>query len=61
MARYIDKEDLLRFLKKEEVDLVVPMFEGAGENGKIRRKSLKNWLVSFSSISNFLILLHIFG
>lgn len=40
---------------------MVPMFEGAGENGKIRRKSLKNWLVSFSSISNFLILLHIFS
>ena len=46
--RFIEEEDLLRFLKKEEVDLVLPMFEGAVETGKIKRKSLKNWLVSAS-------------
>ena len=45
--RYIDEEDLLRFMKMEEVDNVLPLFEGAAETGKIKRKSLKNWLVSF--------------
>ena len=43
----MDEEDLLRFMKKEEVDNVLPLFEGAAETGKIKRKSLKNWLVSF--------------
>ena len=45
--RYMDEKDLLRFMKKEEVDNVLPLFEGAAETGKIKRKSLKNWLVSF--------------
>jgi hypothetical protein len=49
--RYIDEEDLLRFMKKEEVDNVLPLFEGAAETGKIKRKSLKNWLVS--SLANY--------
>ncbi|KAM6583559.1 hypothetical protein CsatB_010561 [Cannabis sativa] len=44
--KYIDEDDLLRFLKKEEVDLILPMFEGTGEPKRIRRKSLKNWLVN---------------
>lgn len=47
MDRYIDEDDLLRFLRREEVDLVFPLFEGATEIGKIKRKSLKNWLVNF--------------
>ena len=42
----MEEEDLLRFMKKEEVDNVFPLFEGAVESGKIKRKSLKNWLVS---------------
>uniref|UniRef100_A0A2N9GW28 Mechanosensitive ion channel MscS domain-containing protein n=1 Tax=Fagus sylvatica TaxID=28930 RepID=A0A2N9GW28_FAGSY len=45
-SKYIDEEDLLRFMKKEEVDNVLPLFEGAAETGKIKRKSLKNWLVN---------------
>ncbi|XVE70686.1 hypothetical protein DITRI_Ditri10aG0090300 [Diplodiscus trichospermus] len=45
-SKYIEEEDLLRFLKKEEVDNVLPMFEGAVETGKIKRKTLKNWLVN---------------
>ena len=49
--RYIDEEDLLRFMKKEEVDNVLPLFEGAAETGKIKRKSLKNCLVS--SLANY--------
>uniref|UniRef100_A0A2N9J0R4 Mechanosensitive ion channel MscS domain-containing protein n=1 Tax=Fagus sylvatica TaxID=28930 RepID=A0A2N9J0R4_FAGSY len=45
-SKYIDEEDLLRFMKKEEVDNVLPLFEGAAKIGKIKRKSLKNWLVN---------------
>lgn len=44
LSRYIDVDDLLRFMIKEEVDLVLPMFEGA-ETGKIDRKSLIGWVV----------------
>ncbi|KAF3446096.1 hypothetical protein FNV43_RR11275 [Rhamnella rubrinervis] len=43
-CKYIDEDDLLRFMIKEEVDLVLPMFEGA-ETGKIDRKSLIGWVV----------------
>ncbi|KAK7328880.1 hypothetical protein VNO77_23010 [Canavalia gladiata] len=43
--KYIEKEDLLRFMKNEEVENVLPLFEGAVETGRIKRKSLKNWLV----------------
>lgn len=39
-------EDLLRFMKTEEVDNVLPLFEGAVETGKIKRSTLKNWLAS---------------
>jgi hypothetical protein len=49
--RYIDEEDLLCFMKMEEVDNVLPLFEGAAETGKIKRKSLKNCLVS--SLANY--------
>ncbi|KAB1209424.1 Mechanosensitive ion channel protein 10 [Morella rubra] len=45
-SKYIDEEDLLRFMKKEEVDNVLPLIEGAAETGKIKRKALKNWLVN---------------
>jgi hypothetical protein len=37
--------DLLRFFTKEEVHLVIPMFEGAPEIGKIKKSALKNWVV----------------
>lgn len=44
MIRYIEEEDLLRFMIKEEVDLVLPLFEGM-ENGRIEKKVLTNWVV----------------
>ncbi|XP_059634775.1 mechanosensitive ion channel protein 10-like isoform X2 [Cornus florida] len=44
--KYIDEEDLLRFMKKEEVDNVLPLFEGAAETGKIKKSALKHWVVS---------------
>ncbi|KAK7411882.1 hypothetical protein VNO78_03325 [Psophocarpus tetragonolobus] len=42
---YIEKDDLLRFMKHEEVEHVFSLFEGAVETGRIKRKCLKNWLV----------------
>ncbi|XP_050218254.1 mechanosensitive ion channel protein 10-like [Mercurialis annua] len=45
-CKYIDEDDLLRFMKKEEVNNVIPLFEGATETRKIKRSALKNWLVN---------------
>lgn len=33
------------------MDLMLPLFEGAVETGKIKRKSFKNWIVSSYKIS----------
>ncbi|CAN6541225.1 unnamed protein product [Malus baccata var. baccata] len=44
--KYIEEDDLLRFMKKEEVDIVLPLFDGVAETGKIKRKALKNLLVN---------------
>ncbi|KAJ0981182.1 hypothetical protein J5N97_009437 [Dioscorea zingiberensis] len=43
--KYIEEEDLLRFLSKEELEIVLPLFEGAAETGKIKKSALKNWVV----------------
>ncbi|XP_072973761.1 mechanosensitive ion channel protein 10-like [Typha angustifolia] len=43
--KYIDAEDLLRFLSKEEVNNLLPCFEGAAETGKIKKSALRNWVV----------------
>ncbi|CAL5434712.1 unnamed protein product [Camellia sinensis] len=43
-CEYINVEDLSRFMIKEEVDLVFPLFEGS-ETGRIDRKSLTEWVV----------------
>ncbi|KAE8735264.1 Mechanosensitive ion channel protein 10 [Hibiscus syriacus] len=40
---YIDEDDLLRFMIKEEVELVFPLFEGSN-TGKIDRKSFTKWV-----------------
>lgn len=47
LTRYVDEEDLLRFLSREEVDLLLSNFDGAVETRKIKKKTLKNWLVNF--------------
>ncbi|KAA0039640.1 hypothetical protein IC582_010570 [Cucumis melo] len=44
-ARYIEEEDLLRFLKVEEVNTIFPLFEGAIETGKISKSAFRNWVV----------------
>ncbi|KAJ0981184.1 hypothetical protein J5N97_009439 [Dioscorea zingiberensis] len=43
--KYIEEEDLLKFLSKEEFEIVLPLFEGAAETGKIKKSALKNWVV----------------
>ncbi|PRQ46935.1 putative mechanosensitive ion channel MscS [Rosa chinensis] len=45
-SKYIEEDDLCRFLKKDEVELVFPLFEGGAESRKIKKKPLKNWLVN---------------
>ncbi|KAF9670351.1 hypothetical protein SADUNF_Sadunf13G0059300 [Salix dunnii] len=44
-AKYIEEEDLLRFLKTVEVHTIFPLFEGAVETGKITKSSFRNWVV----------------
>lgn len=36
-------------MKKEDVDNVFPMFEGATETGKIKKSSLRKWVVRYFS------------
>ncbi|XP_055960438.1 mechanosensitive ion channel protein 10-like [Mercurialis annua] len=43
-SKYFNEEDLMRFMIREEVDLVFPLFEPP-ENGQIDRKSLTNWVI----------------
>lgn len=45
-SSYIEEDDLLRFMIKEEVDLVFPLFDGAAGTGKITRKAFTEWVVS---------------
>ncbi|CAN1143586.1 Mechanosensitive ion channel protein 10 [Linum perenne] len=44
-AKYIEEEDLLRFLTTDEVQTIFSFFEGAIETGKITKSSFRNWLV----------------
>ncbi|KAJ4708804.1 Mechanosensitive ion channel protein [Melia azedarach] len=45
-SKYIEEEDLLCFMKKEEVDNVLPLFEGAAETRRIERSTFKKWVVN---------------
>ena len=54
MIRFIDEDDLLRFMIKEEVDLVLPLF--GTDNGQIDRKALTDWVVGLFIAFNFLTL-----
>jgi hypothetical protein len=42
---------LLKFFSKEEVALMLPMFEGASETGNIKKSALKTWVVMKISIA----------
>ncbi|KAL2501175.1 Mechanosensitive ion channel protein 10 [Forsythia ovata] len=43
--KYIDEEDLLLFMPKEEVDNAFPLFEGAVEQRRIKKSSFRKWVV----------------
>nr|WGO49545.1 mechanosensitive ion channel protein A031112 [Torenia fournieri] len=44
-AKYIEDEDLMRFLKRVEIHTIFPLFEGALETGKITKSAFRNWVV----------------
>ncbi|GKU95917.1 hypothetical protein SLEP1_g9214 [Rubroshorea leprosula] len=44
-AKYIEEEDLMRFLKRAEIHTIFPLFEGALETGRISKSSFRNWVV----------------
>ncbi|KAF5464660.1 hypothetical protein F2P56_014720 [Juglans regia] len=44
-AKYIEEEDLLRFLHIEEVNTIFPLFEGAVKTERITKSSFRNWVV----------------
>ncbi|XP_010940811.1 mechanosensitive ion channel protein 10 isoform X1 [Elaeis guineensis] len=43
--KYIEEEDLKRFLTREEVHTIFPLFEGALETGMIKKSAFRNWVV----------------
>ncbi|XP_047307895.1 mechanosensitive ion channel protein 10-like [Impatiens glandulifera] len=45
-SKHIEEEDLLRFMKKDDVDNVLHLFDGAIGNGKIPKSSWKAWVVN---------------
>ncbi|CAI0439269.1 unnamed protein product [Linum tenue] len=44
-AKYIEEEDLMRFLSRVEIHTIFPFFEGALETGRISKPSFRNWVV----------------
>ncbi|XP_074280772.1 mechanosensitive ion channel protein 10-like isoform X2 [Silene latifolia] len=44
--KYIDEEDLLRFMRLDEVHEVFHSFEGAVDTGKITKLALRKWVVN---------------
>ncbi|CAA0831109.1 Mechanosensitive ion channel protein 5 [Striga hermonthica] len=45
-AKYIYEEDLLRFMREDEVVKTMRLFEDGSEQKRISRKALKNWVVN---------------
>ncbi|XAR70720.1 hypothetical protein NMG60_11027681 [Bertholletia excelsa] len=44
-AKYIEEEDLMRFLSRVEIHTIFPLFEGALETGRISKSAFRNWVV----------------
>lgn len=58
-VRYIYIEDLMRFMPEDEASMTMNLFEGASESHRIKKSSLKNWVVRdqtsmFLSVNEFL-------
>ncbi|KAI3956523.1 hypothetical protein MKW92_048113 [Papaver armeniacum] len=45
-SKFIQLEDIMRFMRDEEAEKTMSQFEGAIETDKINKKSMKNWLVN---------------
>jgi hypothetical protein len=43
--KFVDEEDLMRFMQAEETIRALALFDGAMESGKITKQALKNWVV----------------
>ncbi|KAK1261333.1 Mechanosensitive ion channel protein 10 [Acorus gramineus] len=43
--KYIEEDDLLKFLKIEEVHTILPLFAGAAETRMIKRSAFRDWVV----------------
>ncbi|KAL6558680.1 hypothetical protein OROMI_019030 [Orobanche minor] len=43
--KYIEEDDLMLFMPKEEVNNAFPLFEGAVESRRIKKSSFRNWVV----------------
>lgn len=48
-CRHIYLSDLMRFMRQEEALKAMDLFEGAKENNRVSKRSLKNWVVSDAS------------
>ncbi|XP_062107217.1 mechanosensitive ion channel protein 6-like [Humulus lupulus] len=45
-SKYIYIEDLMRFMREDEAEKAMSLFEGATETQRISKSSLKNWVVN---------------
>uniref|UniRef100_A0ACD5V524 Uncharacterized protein n=1 Tax=Avena sativa TaxID=4498 RepID=A0ACD5V524_AVESA len=45
-SKYIYLSDLMRFMRQEEAEKAMNLFEGAQENDRVSKRSLKNWVVN---------------
>ncbi|XP_024980652.1 mechanosensitive ion channel protein 10-like isoform X1 [Cynara cardunculus var. scolymus] len=54
--KYIEEDDLLRFMDEDDVKKVFSLFQGAVETGKIKRKPFSNWVVNVYKERKFLAL-----
>lgn len=44
-AKYILEEDLLRFLRREDMQTIFPFFEGVVETGQVKKSAFRNLVV----------------
>lgn len=64
MSRYIEESDFMRFMNKEELDLVWPLIDVAN-TGRLNRRALRAWVVRpsicfYSFQMTFILLSHSF-
>ncbi|KAL4589447.1 hypothetical protein LXL04_002354 [Taraxacum kok-saghyz] len=54
--KYINEDDLLRFMDSDDVKKVLSLFQGAVETGKIKKKFFSKWVVNVYKERKFLAL-----